>query len=112
MGKSIEVFHCRLHVTKKDFISQDSIETSHAQKKNILMLLRETYINQSKCKMDCSNYFSFLAFGLLFLNPGNFYQYIILGSSLRLPHRNDAEIAKICNLWPFWLVIQLIKTAY
>ncbi len=28
---------------------------------------------------------------------------------LRLPHRNDAEIAKICNLWTFWLVIQLIS---
>ncbi len=28
-------------------------------------------------------------------------------SSLRVPHRNDAKIAKICNLW-FWTVIQLI----
>ncbi len=24
---------------------------------------------------------------------------------LRLLHRNDAKIAKICNLWTFWLVI-------
>ena len=28
---------------------------------------------------------------------------------LRLPHRNDAKIAKICNLWTFWLVIQQIN---
>ncbi len=25
---------------------------------------------------------------------------------LRLPHRNDAKIAKICNLWTFWLVME------
>ncbi len=29
--------------------------------------------------------------------------------SLRLPHMNDAKIAKFCNLWTFWLVIQLIR---
>ena len=28
---------------------------------------------------------------------------------LRLPHRNDAKIAKICILWTFCLVIQLIN---
>ena len=28
---------------------------------------------------------------------------------LRLPHRNDAKIAKICNLRTFWLVIHLIN---
>ena len=28
---------------------------------------------------------------------------------LRLPHRNDAKIAKICKLCAFWLVIQLIS---
>ncbi len=28
---------------------------------------------------------------------------------LRLPHRNDAKIAKICNLWIFWPVIQPIN---
>ncbi len=27
---------------------------------------------------------------------------------LRLPHRNDVKIAKICNFWTFWHVIQLI----
>ncbi len=27
---------------------------------------------------------------------------------LRLPHRNDAKIAKICNLWTFWLIISWI----
>ena len=27
---------------------------------------------------------------------------------LRLPYRNDAKITKICNLWTFELVIQLI----
>ena len=26
-------------------------------------------------------------------------------SCLRLPHRNDAKIAKICILWTFWLVM-------
>ena len=31
---------------------------------------------------------------------------------LRLPHRNDAEISKICHLWTFWLVIQLINDLY
>ncbi len=30
------------------------------------------------------------------------------GKILRLPHRNDAKIAKICNLWTFWSVIQPI----
>ncbi len=34
--------------------------------------------------------------------------YNILYVLLSLPHRNDAEIAKICNLWTFWLAIQLI----
>ncbi len=29
--------------------------------------------------------------------------------SLRLPYRNDAEIAKFCNLWTFWPVILLIN---
>ncbi len=29
--------------------------------------------------------------------------------TLRLPHRNDAKIAKICILWTFWLVTQLIN---
>ncbi len=29
--------------------------------------------------------------------------------SLRLPYWNDAEIAKFCNLWMFWPVIQLIN---
>ena len=28
---------------------------------------------------------------------------------LRLPHRNDAKIAKIRNLWTFWPVIQPIN---
>ncbi len=28
---------------------------------------------------------------------------------LRLPYRNDAEIAKFCDLWTFWPVIQLIN---
>ncbi len=28
---------------------------------------------------------------------------------LRLPCRNEAEIAKFCNLWTFWPVIQLIN---
>ena len=28
---------------------------------------------------------------------------------LRLPHRNDAEIAKISNFWTFWPVFQLIS---
>ncbi len=28
---------------------------------------------------------------------------------LRLPDSYDAKIAKICNLWTFWPVIQLIK---
>ncbi len=30
-------------------------------------------------------------------------------NTLRLPHRNDAKITKICNLWTFWHVIQLIE---
>ena len=34
---------------------------------------------------------------------------IIIYPWLRLPHRNDAEMAKICNLWTFWLVFQLIN---
>ncbi len=33
-------------------------------------------------------------------------------NTLRLPHRNDAEIAKICNLWTFWLVIQPISRLF
>ncbi len=33
-------------------------------------------------------------------------------ATLRLPHRNNAGIAKICNLWPFWLVIQLINNPF
>ncbi len=32
-----------------------------------------------------------------------------LQTDLRLPHRNDAKIAKFCNLWTFWIVIQLIN---
>ena len=28
---------------------------------------------------------------------------------LRLPYRNDAEIAKFCNFWTFWPVIQPIS---
>ncbi len=31
---------------------------------------------------------------------------------LRLPHRNDAKIAKVCNIWTFWLVIQLIHRLF
>ena len=31
---------------------------------------------------------------------------------LRLPHRNDATIAKFCSLWTFWLVIQLINSLF
>ena len=31
---------------------------------------------------------------------------------LRLPHRNDAKIAKICNRWTFWPVIQPINNLY
>ena len=30
-------------------------------------------------------------------------------SGLRLPYRDDAKIAEICNLWKFWLVSQLIN---
>ncbi len=30
-------------------------------------------------------------------------------TDLRLPYRNDAKIAKICNLWTFWPVIPLIN---
>ena len=33
------------------------------------------------------------------------YDYLLL----RLPHRNDAKIAKICNFWTVWPVIQLIN---
>ncbi len=33
----------------------------------------------------------------------------ISGQKLRSPQRNDAKMAKICNLWTFWLVIQLIN---
>ncbi len=36
-------------------------------------------------------------------------EYFQCNLGLRLPHRNDAKIAKICNLWTFWLVIQLIN---
>ncbi len=28
---------------------------------------------------------------------------------LRLPHRNDAKIAKILNLWTFWPINHLFK---
>ncbi len=31
---------------------------------------------------------------------------------LRLPHMNDAKIAKMCNIWTFWLVIQLINRLF
>ncbi len=31
---------------------------------------------------------------------------------LRLPHRNDDKIAKICNLWTFWPVIQPISNLF
>ena len=34
--------------------------------------------------------------------------FLTLSPHLRLPHRNDTKIAKICILWTFWLVIQLI----
>ncbi len=33
-------------------------------------------------------------------------------SPLRLPHRNDANITKICNLWTFWPVIQPINNLF
>ncbi len=33
----------------------------------------------------------------------------IVGVYLRLPYRNDAEIANFCNLWTFWPVTQLIN---
>ena len=32
--------------------------------------------------------------------------------SLRLPHRNDAKIAKICECWTFWPVIQPITNLF
>ncbi len=38
-----------------------------------------------------------------------FYPLFYRKIGLRLPHRNDAKIAKICFLWTFWLVIQLIN---
>ncbi len=51
------------------------------------------------------------------INKNVLFQFIIidilsnafsLSAHFRLPHRNDAKIAKICNLWTFWLVGQLI----
>ncbi len=35
--------------------------------------------------------------------------YSLSSDALRLPYRNDAKIAQICNLWTLWLVIQLIN---
>ena len=32
--------------------------------------------------------------------------------NLRLPHRNDDEIAKISNFWTFWLVFKLINDLF
>ncbi len=46
-------------------------------------------------------------------DPSLSYAYVCLSVTffmqclLRLPHTNDAKIAKICNLWTFWLVIQV-----
>ncbi len=36
----------------------------------------------------------------------------MINHCLRLPYRNDARIAKICNLWTFWLVIQLMNQSH
>ncbi len=38
--------------------------------------------------------------------PSNTLRQLII---LRLPYRSDARIAKLCNLWTFWLVIQLMN---
>ncbi len=32
--------------------------------------------------------------------------------NLRLPYRNDVEIAEFCNLWTFWPVIQPIRDLF
>ncbi len=44
-----------------------------------------------------------------FTNFGSCTVEILLVIILRLPHRNDAKMAKICNLWTFWPLIQLIN---
>ncbi len=73
---------------------------------------------QSKCKRDHIMHIALKVMKFLchknwsnLLSPYHtqWHLWISHGQVLRLPHRTDAKIVKICNLWKFWLVIQQIN---